>query len=194
MTSTPDEDLWEQEYRAREREFALRLRNIDTLGGNARITPDGKYRYFLTRYWGQIIEPKQRVTFVMLNPSKADASTDDNTIRRCVSFAKTWGYDGLAVVNLFAFRSSDPKDLLTADDPVGPENAEQVQFWCSKAGLVVAAWGASYPKGAGYYVSEQAARLRRKFGANVLGLTKNGDPRHPLYLPSDTKPVKWVLR
>lgn len=169
------------------------LHNADTLGGTARITPDGKYRYFLTRYWGQILLPEQRVTFVMLNPSTADATTDDNTIRRCIGYAKRWGFDGMAAVNLFAYRSPNPADLLHVDDPVGPENAEQIKFWCRKAGLVVAAWGASYPKGASYYVSQQGQMLRRKFRAKVLGTTSKGDPRHPLYLPNDREPVNWVV-
>lgn len=161
------------------------------LGGNARITPDGQYRYFLTRYWGQILSPVQRVTFVMLNPSTADATVDDPTIRRCIGFAKAWGYDGLAVVNLFAFRATKPKDLLTAPDPVGPENDRTVGFWATRADVVVAAWGASYPKAYKPYVDRMARSLRQDYGAKVLGLTANGDPRHPLYMHGDTRPQSW---
>src|SRR5262245_19133112 len=85
----------------------------------ALISPCGLYRYWLTRTWDNSL---RRVCWVMLNPSTADAEQDDPTIRRCVGFARSWGAGGIIVVNLFAFRASDPKALLRAADPVGPDN------------------------------------------------------------------------
>lgn len=85
---------------------------------SAVLSDDGQYRCQLERTWGF----GDAVTFVMLNPSTADARKDDPTIRRCLSYARSWGYDGIRVVNLYALRSSDPKMLKTVADPVGPEN------------------------------------------------------------------------
>src|SRR5690606_18576726 len=95
-----------------------------TMNGTARFSPCGQYRYLLTRpipapFW----KPDAgEAVFVMLNPSTADASEDDPTIRRCIGFAKEWGCTGLTVANLYALRSTDPKGLWKHRDPVGPEN------------------------------------------------------------------------
>lgn len=83
------------------------------------ISEDEKYRYQLSRCWD---ETKPRILFIMLNPSTADANIDDPTIRRVISFAKSWGYGGVYVGNLFAFRSTDPKGLKQIADPVGENN------------------------------------------------------------------------
>src|SRR4028119_2392792 len=81
--------------------------------------PTRTYRYALWRTWDAARPP---VAFVLLNPSTADARRDDPTIRRCANFARTWGFGGLEVVNLFAFRATHPTDLKCAADPVGPQN------------------------------------------------------------------------
>ena len=98
----------------------------DPAAGAAVLSPCGAYRYLLTRRFGP---GKKLATFVMLNPSTADAERDDATIRKCVGFARSWGCAGLQVVNLFAFRATDPTDLRMADDPVGPEN----DVWLGRA-------------------------------------------------------------
>ena len=86
---------------------------------HAIISQDDKYRYQLSRIWE---EEKPKVLFIMLNPSTADADVDDPTIRRVVNFAKSWGYGGVFVGNLYAFRSTDPKGLRYIDNPVGEDN------------------------------------------------------------------------
>src|SRR4051812_49823510 len=91
------------------------------LEDNAVISACGAYRYVLTRQVGGGV---RRATFIMLNPSTADASNDDPTIRRCIGFAQRWGCGQLAVLNLFAYRATDPADLKRASEPVGPENRE----------------------------------------------------------------------
>ena len=91
---------------------------------DAPITEDGKYRYYLTRVWDY---KKPTLLFIMLNPSIADSNNDDPTIRRVVDFAEYWGYGGIYVGNLYAFRSTDPKGLLKTDDSKGPENEKNIK-------------------------------------------------------------------
>jgi hypothetical protein len=144
---------------------------------------DGKdvYRYDLRRIWG---EPGFRVVnFIMLNPSTADATKNDPTITRCVDFARRWGFGGLTVTNLFALRSTDPKKLRKAADPVGPLNDEFLLRWALSADRVVCAWGAhlwALRRG-----KEVLARLRAAgVVPHLIGFpTKGGHPPHPLYLP-----------
>lgn len=157
----------------------------------ARISDDGAYRYYLTRRWG----PKAGyVVWVMLNPSTADGLVDDPTIRRCIGFTKGWGYDALAVVNLYALRSTDPKALLTHPSPVGHENHQHVKRWLNGADLAVAAWGAfTVPKHVersdwqGRLARPSIESYCRDYGTPLrcLGTTKSGDPRHPLYVRGD---------
>ena len=105
---------------------------------SAEISECGQYRYRLSRRWG----PGLPTLFIMLNPSTADAEIDDPTIRRCMGFAKSWGRDGIEVVNLFAFQATSPKDMQTAADPVGPENEVHVEEAVAECFEVICAWGA----------------------------------------------------
>lgn len=151
---------------------------------SAVISADGKYRYKLGRYWAR---ETALAVWIMLNPSTADAAEDDPTIRRCISFAKRWGFAGIEVYNLFALRSPDPIRIETADDPVGPEN----DYWLTAAAqsgrTIIAAWGACQT----LVQSRRAARVMellvqsRAANPTSLGLTKAGHPRHPLYVRSD---------
>jgi hypothetical protein len=101
------------------------------------MSPCGLYRYELWRYWA----PGRLVAWIMLNPSTADATADDPTLRRCIDFSKAWGCGGLMVVNLFGLRATDPQELRRAEDPVGPMNDHFLWGRCMEADLVVAAWG-----------------------------------------------------
>lgn len=141
-----------------------------------------RYRYELTRRWSD----GPTVAFVMLNPSTADDRTDDATIRRCIGYARRWGYGTLRVANLFALRATDPARLKSADDPIGPDNDAHVLAVASEADRVVAAWGAH----GGYLhrdrrVLEMLGTLGDVF---CLGMTKAGQPRHPLRLPASLTP------
>lgn len=150
---------------------------------SAIISECGKYRYVLRRTTGSVMSHIKPVLFIMLNPSTADASQDDPTIRKCVGFAKQWGMTHVNVVNLFAYRSTDPDVLLETDDPVGPENDKYIQEELSKSELVVCAWG-----------SHKSAKLRSGFVKRVLlsgslthpkylRMSRNtGQPYHPLYV------------
>lgn len=155
----------------------------------ARISEDGLYRYSLHRAWGD----GPMVTWVMLNPSTADATQDDPTIRRCIGFTKSWGYNVMHVVNLYAYRSTDPKRLLEVDDPVGPDNPRLLRAVVGNSALVVAAWGAFAAK-----VAWERSRLSiesfchdKGVPLRCLGTTKDGAPRHPLYVKADTPLVPF---
>lgn len=155
--------------------------------GNATISPDGKYRYLLRREYEE--DMLGTVLFVMLNPSTADATKDDATIRRCFGFIKRWGYSTLEVVNLFAFRATHPRDLWKAEHPVGPDNDATIRLAVHRASLIVAAWGVClYPGRA----TDMLRVLKPTGKLHVLKFTKEGFPHHPLRLPNDTALVKWL--
>lgn len=149
----------------------------------AALSNSEEYRYTLGRVW----DPKgPRVLFVMLNPSTADAEKDDATVRRCIAFAKSWGYGSLEVGNLFAFRARFPKDLRAAQRPIGIDNASALQVMQSRAALTILAWG---NHGEFHDQGNKVGRelsLRGKVA--TLGITKRGQPRHPLYAPADLQP------
>lgn len=154
-------------------------------GGNAGLSADGRYRWWLTRWWRPVAQPSERCCWVMLNPSTADASVDDPTIRRCIGFSKAWGFNGLVVVNLFALRATDPRELAKAHAPVGHMNLDYIEDWITSSGTVVAAWGGSYPNAYARHIRE-VADLLREHKALCLGKIGSGEPRHPLYVKGDT--------
>lgn len=145
------------------------------------------WRYHLWRTWSA---GSKRCAFVMLNPSTATETIDDPTIRRCVGYAKTWGHDGVDIVNLFACRSTDPKAIPTFADPVGPLNDETILHVAKAASVVVCGWGIH---GAIANRGERVLDAMRVAGVApyVLSLTKDGHPGHPLYLRKDLLPVAF---
>ena len=155
----------------------------------ATISPCGQYRYTLTRPAKQLNPTGVSAVFCMLNPSTADATEDDPTIRRCRGFSERWDCNGIVVVNLYALRSTDPKGLWRHPDPIGPEN----RFWLDRIarefGDVVCAWGAN----ARPEHVEEAVALFRIARARLwcLGTTRSGAPRHPLYVRGDQPLVRW---
>ena len=150
---------------------------------------EADYRYRLHRaIGGSMFGPGGTVLFCMCNPSTATATQDDPTIRRCMGFARDWGHERLAVVNLFAARATDPRDMLRVYDPVGPENDSAIMDEAIGASAIVVAWGEH-----GCHDGRGAAVLRmlQEAGPPVLalGLTATGQPRHPLYVRADTSPL-----
>jgi hypothetical protein len=150
---------------------------------SADITPDGKYRYSLTRDWSNEGEIVKTVVFVGLNPSTADAEIDDPTIRRCIGFAKTWGYNRLVMVNLFAYRATEPSEMKKAYSPEGLFNLTIVHEQSAAADLTVAAWGTH-----GTFCNNDQRYLRCLTDPHHLGLSKHGHPKHPLYLKGNVIP------
>ena len=156
----------------------------------ALMSYDGTYRYRLGRQWKQ----GRMMAWVMLNPSTADGQVDDPTITRCINFADAWGFGGFMVYNLFAYRSTSPRNLWLVNDPVGVENSRWVRE-AANYPLVVAAWGTStavqllHRRQVPHH-AEMSSALNT-LNLHCLGTTKNGSPRHPLYLRKDTTPVPW---
>lgn len=140
----------------------------------------GNYRYNLWRIWD---EQLPRVLWVMLNPSTADATKLDPTLCRIMDFSIRWGYGSLEVVNLYAWRSPDPKALLSAADPVGPLNNQHIAEAAERAARIVVAWGAH--KSTAKRDREVLAMLAPR-EVYRLTVTRTGAPGHPLYVPSDT--------
>lgn len=152
---------------------------------DAKISKDGQYRYWLSRTWG---DSGKVIAFIGLNPSTADATQDDPTIRRCINFAKSWGGTSLLMVNLFAYRSTDPSNLRSAIDPIGQENDIWLARAVQDATIVVAAWGNN-----GTYL-DRSEKVRRMFAGKLkaLKITKLGMPSHPLYVPANTLPCSFT--
>ena len=153
-------------------------------GSGAVFSPCERYRYKLWRVWDPA-RPLGCVMFLMLNPSTATDAEDDPTIRRCVGYARSWGYGGLYVGNLFAYRATDPTELRRAADPVGPDNDRALRAMVVQAALLVTAWG------------NHGARYGRRV-QEVLGLVEQtlyclrplstGQPAHPLRQRKDIRP------
>lgn len=157
------------------------------------ISPDEKYRYMLSRDTGLTEDGAPghcsriaSIAFVMLNPSTADASVDDPTIRRCVAYAKKWGAAELLVVNLYALRATDPKDLWKSEDPVGPMNDLWLQTILQQSAGVLCAWGVNAKQDrVDWFVAEAAAQNCALW---CLTTTKDNAPGHPLFLPAALEP------
>jgi len=158
----------------------------------ARFSPCRRYRYTLNREWEPTLPT---VIFCGLNPSTADETQDDPTIRREIGFAMAWGFGKLIKVNAYGFRSTDPKALWKVDDPRGPDNFLEIKSACFQTlirrggGLFVAAWGNNIR-------TSDAVELRRMLrleGVKVhaIRITKLGNPAHPLYLPKTLRPFPW---
>lgn len=161
---------------------------------DAEISTCGLYRYSLTRIWGD----GQRVCWVMLNPSTADAEQDDPTIRRCISFSQRLRAGMIEVVNLYAYRSPNPRDLVDSlhagINIVGPDNDMYIRQAVGLADRTIVAWGASAPKGLrGIRVGQRVELVSQAVCgvAFCLGFTSNGQPRHPLYVKGDTPLRAW---
>lgn len=144
------------------------------------------YRYALWRNF--VPEPKDSCLWVMLNPSTADAYSDDPTIRRCQQFSRQWGYDACRVVNAFAFRATQPKALEVVADPVGPENDTHLLLESAVATRIICAWGVH---GAFNGRSASVRALLKDRECWCFGLTKNHEPLHPLYQHSSSSLVRW---
>lgn len=153
----------------------------------ASISPCEQYRYTLSRFWDL---SKPVLAYVMLNPSTADAMEDDPTIGSCVRIADYNGFGGITVLNLFAFRAIDCKQLRTAADPVGPENNEYIRSITQERRVVVLAWGSRQKIRTPRLMFRPSVvkTILRENGVELkfLRTTKGGDPEHPLFIPRST--------
>lgn len=156
-------------------------------------SPCKAYRYTLRRpnLQGLLDRGEDVCAFLLLNPSTATETEDDPTIRRCIDFARRWGFHELVIVNVYAWRSTDPKVLPYVVDPVGPGNDQAIAEVVSQARRVVCGWG----KNARADRVAQIAELLAPAAGKVFALKVNGDgsPQHPLYIPATTEPQLYTL-
>ncbi|MBK6486993.1 MAG: DUF1643 domain-containing protein [Gemmatimonadetes bacterium] len=146
--------------------------------GAAHFSRCGRYRYALWRTWDA---SRPACCFIALNPSTADATRDDPTMRRCIAFAKRWGFGGMSVGNIFAFRATRPADMKAEPSPIGRANDRWLQRLAAESPVVVAAWGSH-----GAWMGRDARVLQLLGAVDCLGVTASGAPRHPLYVRGDT--------
>jgi hypothetical protein len=156
---------------------------------SAFISGDGLYRYNLRRRWAD----GAALLIIGLNPSTADATEDDPTIRRCIGFAKSLQYSALYMGNLFAYRATDPAMLRRVTDPIGPENDAALTALASQSAGIIVAWGA-HEMGRPYFWDRARVVTKLLNGIKYpycFGLTKQGHPKHPLYLRADSPLVRY---
>lgn len=169
-------------------------RTVDGMGW-ATYSDDLVYRYTLGRCWDNVKASFGRILWIMLNPSTATEEDFDPTVRRCYGYSRAWRFASMEVVNLFALRSTDPRKLLTAEDPIGPYNDRAIARAIAKAKFVVAAWGCH-----ALVVRRQRdlfvlkAMMKADKELHALKTTKSGAPSHPLYLSSTLRPVAYPGR
>jgi hypothetical protein len=157
------------------------------MGSGAVFDATRHYRYTLWREWDGT---RSRVAIVMLNPSVADEMQNDPTIRRCIAFARSWGYGSVEIVNLFAYRTPYPKKLSNATEPIGIDNDKYLLQASNRSSRLVFAWGNwGYLRNRAWQVHNLLAGLE----GYCLGLTLTGQPRHPLYLAKDTQLIPYRI-
>jgi hypothetical protein len=158
-----------------------RQNNVDGIEYGAIFDVNSRYRYSLWRAWSA---HHPRIAFILLNPSTADEQRNDPTIRRCVGFARAWNFGSLEVVNLFAYRATHYRELFRASDPIGEENNCFLLHAVQRCSTVVLGWGnRGTLLGRDHQVIQLLAGRKEVY---CLGLTKDGQPRHPLYIKGDT--------
>ncbi len=158
---------------------------VVAMKGQAGFSRCGLYRYWLRRSWDSTLP---QCAFVGLNPSTANAKTDDPTLRRCIDFAQQWGFGSLFMVNLFSLRATDPRELLGVDDPIGPRTNLWLRRAKRESQLIIAAWGNG---GALHNRHSTVAKLLGDM--RCLGVTASGMPRHPLYCQKATPPIPFTF-
>lgn len=154
------------------------------------ISKDELYRYSLTRYTDPVFTADNTLVFIMLNPSTADANTDDPTIRKCKGFSERWGFRNFAVINLYAFRSTNPKELWKVEDPIGPQNNWCIEDHIKSFKHFICAWGNNAKKERVDEVCFILENWDRKLWC--LDVNASGMPKHPLYVPYEKAVQKWI--
>lgn len=157
---------------------------LGALTQGADFSTDRAYRYRLWRTWDPQVKP---LVYILLNPSKASESLNDPTITRCAIRAKELGYGGIVVVNLFALCATEPKVMLAHPEPIGRDNDEAIRTAAAEAGLIIAGWG-SHGRHMDRAMHVQAQLRDAGYQLHHLGRTKDGHPKHPLYVGYAVKP------
>lgn len=174
------------------------MNQANTMREPATFSPDRLYRYTLWREWSvdsltgcadDLPNIHRYLMVIGLNPSTADETKDDPTIRKCIGFAKRWGFGALCMTNLFAWRDTDPVKMKKVAEPIGPENDRVLSEIAIGAGMKLAAWGKH-----GSHKGRAHKALNFLSGLHALKLNGDGSPMHPLYVPYETVPVVFPPR
>lgn len=147
-----------------------------------------RYRYSLWRRFESGCDVSRMAIWICLNPSTANEVDNDPTVSRCIAFSKRWRYGGYVMLNAFAWRETDRFLMLKVPTPTGDRNNEAIRWFAGCGGIIIAAWG---NEGRHQRRSEWLRTELREYLVHHMGLTKLGEPRHPLYLRSDTQPSLW---
>ena len=150
------------------------------------FSPDRRYRYTLVHRWDELLDPGRGVAWICLNPSTADEHQLDPTLRRIRDFSAAWGYAFFVMLNLFAWRATDPAAMKAAADPVGPDNDRWISHWNTRVDRIMIGWGEH-----GAHLGRDRQVLARLDPGRTfcLGRNASGQPRHPLYVARRTRPV-----
>ncbi len=151
------------------------------------FSPDLLYRYLLTHIWNTVQFPKL-VMWIGLNPSTADEQQLDPTLRRVKGFSQSWGFDGFVMTNVFAYRATDPRVMMAASDPIGPDNDHHLMAIAAQTSLIVACWGVH----ARHRGRDETVKGLLSGRLTALKVTKDGAPGHPLYLPKTLQPFPYA--
>jgi hypothetical protein len=164
-----------------EKQFHHKQNNVAGIEYGAIFDVNGRYRYSLWRAWSAY---HPRITFILLNPSTANEYKNDPTIRRCIGFARAWNFGSMEVVNLFAYRATDYRKLFKVQDPIGELNNRFLMQAVERCSTVVLGWGT---RGTLHARDRQVmSLLAGRNDVYCLGITKDGQPSHPLYIKGDT--------
>jgi hypothetical protein len=152
------------------------------------FSPCKRHRYTLWRVFNQQTWKGDYVQFICLNPSTATDEVDDPTVRRCINYAKSWGYGALCMTNAFSYRATDPEVMKAQEHPTDLANDYWLQMVAKHAGIVVAAWGKD-----GKFMERDQFIVECISPLHCLGKNKDGTPKHPLYLRKDLKPIRYEI-
>ena len=161
-------------------------------GTDTTWSPDRSHRYFLRRPASLLDQAKPVIAFILLNPSTADERKDDPTVAKCRRYAAGWGFGEVIVLNAFAYRATDPKNMKAHPDPIGPDNDRTILETANAVhglgGTLLCGWGTH---GAHLDRSTHLRDLLKDFPLKAFTLTRNGQPGHPLYLRGNLQPMQW---
>ncbi|MFT3784382.1 MAG: DUF1643 domain-containing protein [Nibricoccus sp.] len=150
------------------------------------FSPDRLHRYTLIHRWDEMFNRDHGIAWICLNPSTADEHQLDPTLRRIRDFSATWGYSYFVMLNLFAWRATQPDEMKAVADPIGPDNDRWIAHWCSKVDRVMLGWG---EHGAHQNRAQQVLAYLDSSKTYCLERNASGQPKHPLYVAKRNKPV-----
>ncbi len=153
------------------------------------FSPDRLHRYSLIHRWDELLNPGHGIAWICLNPSTADENQLDPTLRRIRDFSASWGYSFFVMLNLFAWRATQPADMRAASDPIGPDNDLWIAHWSAKVDRVMLGWG---EHGTHLGRNQQVLAYLDRSKTFCLERNASGQPKHPLYVSKKNKPVLFV--